>query len=129
MNLEVKYLAWSILLGLAHVFLAAGLATHQRGLKWNAGNRDGEPTPLLGFAARAHRANQNFLETFPFFAAAVLAIVFTHKHTPHAALGAEVYFWARAAYLPTYVTGIPYLRTVVWALSFWGLLQLVEALL
>jgi len=128
MTAELKILAWTIILGIAHVFVAAGMATHQRGLKWNAGNRDGEAKPLSGAAARAGRASSNFLETFPFFAAAVLAVVAAKANTAHTALGAEIYFWARVAYLPIYVVGIPYARTLVWAVSFWGLLQLTEAL-
>jgi uncharacterized MAPEG superfamily protein len=128
MAIEIKWLAWSIALGLAYVLIAATLATQQRGLKWNASNRDGELKPLTGAAARAARANGNFLETFPFFAAAVLAVVLTKTNTAHTAFGAGLYFWARLAYLPIYIAGIPYLRTVVWAVSFWGLLQLLEAL-
>ena len=128
MAIEIKWLAWSIALGLAYVLIAATLGTQQRGLKWNASNRDGELKALTGAAARAARANANFLETFPFFAAAVLAVVLTKTNTAHTAFGAELYFWARLAYLPIYIIGIPYLRTVVWAVSFWGLLQLLEAL-
>ncbi len=74
------------------------------------------------------RANLNFLETFPFFAAALLAVVVAHHESPQTALGAQIYFWARVAYFPIYVVGIPYLRTLVFALSIWGLLQLLEAL-
>ena len=128
MTTELKMLTWSIALGLVYMFAAAGMATRQRGLKWNASNRDGEAKPLAGAAARAVRANANFLETFPFFAAAVLAIVAAKLNTPHTALGAETYFWARAAYLPIYIAGIPYVRTLVWGVSLWGLLQLLEAL-
>ena len=128
MAIEIKWLAWSIALGLAYVLVAATLATQQRGLKWNASNRDGELKALTGAAARAARANANFLETFPFFAAAVLAVVYTGTNTAHTVFGAELYFWARLAYLPIYIVGIPYLRTVVWAVSFWGLLQLLVAL-
>jgi uncharacterized MAPEG superfamily protein len=128
MTIELKLLAWSVVLGLVHVFFAAGLATQQRGLKWNASNRDGEPRPLTGAAARAGRASKNFLETFPFFAAVVLAVVSAKLDTAHTAFGAELYFWARVAYLPIYVIGIPYLRTLAYAVSIWGLLQLLEAL-
>jgi len=128
MTVELTMLAWSTVLGFVYVFLAAILGTHQRGLKWNASNRDGVPQPLTGYAARASRANQNFLETFGFFAAAVLAVVVAQHTTPHTALGAKIYFWSRLAYLPIYVIGIPYLRTAVWALSFWGILQVLEAL-
>lgn len=128
MTIELKILGWCVLLGLAHVFIAVGLATQQRGLKWNAGNRDAEPKPLTGIAARAFRANQNFLETFAFFAAAALAVALAKENTPHTALGAQLYFWARAAYLPVYLIGIPYLRTLVWVVSLWGLLQVLGGL-
>jgi uncharacterized MAPEG superfamily protein len=128
MTSELRVLGWTIFLGLGYVFIAAGLATQQRGLKWNAGNRDGEPEPLTGVAARAARANGNFLETFPFFAAAAIAVVVAHQNTNHTALGAQIYFWARLAYLPIYIVGIPYLRTIVWAASLWGLLQVLEGL-
>jgi len=127
MPIELRMLGWSMCLGLIYVFTAAFLATHQRGLKWNASNRDGEPAPISGPAARAQRANSNFLETFPFFAASVLGVCFAKLTSPHTALGAEIYFWARVLYLPIYIIGIPYLRTLVWAASFWGLLQLLEA--
>jgi uncharacterized MAPEG superfamily protein len=128
MTIEIKMLGWSVFLGLAYVFIAAGLATHQRGLKWNASNRDGEPQPLTGVAARAWRANVNFLETFCFFAAAVLGVVVTQHTSGHTALGAQIYFWARLAYLPIYLAGVPYLRTLVWTVSLWGLLQVLEGL-
>ncbi len=129
MSPEIKYLAWSIALGLVYVLVAATLGTAQRGLDWNVGNRDGESKPLTGAAGRAHRASWNFLETFPFFAAAVLAVVLIKVNSAHTAQGAMLYFWARALYLPVYVVGIPYLRTLVWAVSFVGLLEVLWALL
>ena len=128
MTTEITMLAWSIALGLAYVLLAAGLATRQRGLKWNAGNREEGAGALTGMAARAERASRNFLETFPFFAAAVLAVVLTHRNTDHTALGAQLYFWARVVYWPVYAAGIPYLRTAVWIVAFWGFLQVLEGL-
>lgn len=129
MTPEIKWLAWSVILGLVYVFFAATLATLQRGLQWNAGNRDGVPPPLNAHAARAERASRNFLETFPFFAAIALAVVVTKSGNAQTAMGAQIYFWARLVYLPVYVIGIPYLRSLVWAASFWGLLQMLYALL
>jgi uncharacterized MAPEG superfamily protein len=129
MTIELKMLVWSVCLGLASVLIAATLGTSQRGLTWNAGNRDGEPKPLTGAAARASRASSNFLETFPFFAVAVLALTLLKGSSPHTALGAQLYFWARLAYLPIYIIGIPYVRTLVWAVSLCGLLMVLSALL
>lgn len=128
MTIELRMLAWSIALGVAHVLIAALLATMQRGLRWNASSRDGVAEPLKGVAARADRASRNFLETFVFFAAAVLAVVLAQKTNAWTALGAQIYFWARVAYLPVYAAGIPYLRTMIWAAGFYGMLQIIEAL-
>ncbi|MCD9028272.1 MAPEG family protein [Luteimonas sp. BDR2-5] len=126
--LELQMLAWSIALGLVHVLVAAGCATWQRGIGWNAGNRDGDAAPLTGVAVRTAAASRNFLETFPFFAAAVLAVVFSDRGGADTALGAQLYFWARVAYLPVYAIGIPYLRSAIWLVSLWGLLQVLWAL-
>jgi len=121
-------LAWSICLGLVYVLVAAQLVTQQRGLKWNMGNRDGDQKAATGAASRAARASGNFLETFGFFAAAVLAVTVSHRNSPGTALGAELYFWARLVYLPIYVGGVPYVRTAVWAVSLWGIIKVIEAL-
>lgn len=126
---EIKWLAWSVVLGLVHVFFAALLATQQRGLLWNAGNRDGALPPLNAHAARADRASRNFLETFPFFAVLALGVVLAKVNNEHTAMGAQIYLWARVAYLPIYVIGIPYIRTLAWGASFWGMLQMLYALL
>lgn len=129
MTIELQMLGWSVVLGIVYVLVAAGFGTWQRGLLWNVGNRDGEPQPLNKYTARADRAKRNFLETFAFFAAATLAVVAMHKTGAQTVIGAQIYFWARVAYLPVYVIGIPYLRTAIWIASLWGILQMLEALL
>ena len=125
MPVELKMLAWSVVLGLAYVVFAVTLATMQRGMAWNAGNRTGE-APLTGAADRASRASRNFLETFAFFAAAVLVVVVGQCTSSTTALGAQIYFWARVLYLPIYAAGIPYVRTLVWAISVLGLVMVLS---
>jgi uncharacterized MAPEG superfamily protein len=125
MLFEMKILAWTVCLGLLHIAIAATLGTQQRGLKWNVGNRDGETKPLTGIAARADRANRNFLETFPLFAAAILVLAVQGSFDAHTAAYAQLYFWARVAYLAIYLIGIPYLRTAIWAASIAGLVLLL----
>lgn len=122
-------LGWATVLGFVCVFVATGFATWQRGLKWNTSNRDDALQPLSKHAQRAHRASRNFLETFPFFAAATLAVVIAERTGTQTALGAEIYLIARVVYLPVYIVGIPYLRTLVYIVSIWGILQMLEALL
>ncbi len=125
MSIELKMLGWSVCLGLIHIVIAASLATQQRGLKWNVGNREGEAKALTGAAARADRACRNFLETFPFFAAAVLALVVSGRNNAHTVFGSELYFWARLVYLAVYLIGIPYFRSVVWGGAIVGLVILI----
>ncbi|MGO4262380.1 MAPEG family protein [Lysobacter sp. TAB13] len=129
MNTELQMLAWSIALGIVQLLIAAAFMTAQRGVHWNAGARDGTPEPLTGVAARLDRAWRNFMETFPFFAAVVLAVSLSGRGNDATALGAQVYFWARLAYVPVYAAGIPYLRTAIWAAALWGVLQMLWALL
>ena len=128
MSMELKMLAWSIVLGFVQIALAASVSTGQRGMAWGVGARDGTPPPVTPFAARLGRASANFLETFPLFAAAVLAVVAAGAGSERTALGAQLYFWARVAYLPAYAAGVPYARTLAWAASIVGLAFVVMAL-
>lgn len=128
MSIELKMLIWSIVLGLLHIAIAAIFGTMQRGLAWNAGARDGVAEPLVGIAGRLDRASRNFLETFVFFAVAVLAVVMTQKGNAQTALGAQMYFWARVAYLPVYAAGTPYLRTVIWGVAIVGFAMVLGGL-
>ena len=128
MAVELQMLAWSIALGLVQIVIQSSMGTLQRGLKWNTGARDGVPKPLDGPAARAERALKNFLETFPLFAAAALAVVVAQKTSAHTAPGAQLYFWSRVAYVPAYVAGIAYVRTLIWGVSVAGLVMVLSAL-
>jgi uncharacterized MAPEG superfamily protein len=95
---------------------------------WGVGARDGTPPAVSDTAQRTERAFRNFLETFGFFAAAVLLLQVTGRFTEQSALGAQIYFWARVAYVPAYAFGIPYLRTVVWAVSIVGIVLVLRPL-
>ncbi|NMW25670.1 hypothetical protein HFP05_15275, partial [Rhodanobacter denitrificans] len=74
------------------------------------------------------RARANFLETFPLFVAVVLAAHLLQRHGDMTVLGAQLYFWARLAYVPVYAAGIPYLRTLIWAASIVGIALVLAAL-
>lgn len=128
METELQMLAWAIVLGLVHLMLDAGMKTSERGLAWNASARDGEAKPLGPVAGRVNRSWSNFLETFPMFAAAVLAVVVAERTGDRTALGAQLYFWARLAYIPAYAAGIPYVRSVVWGVSLAGIVLVLAGL-
>ncbi len=69
------------------------------------------------------------METFPFFAAAVLIAHLANRHSSMTVFGAHLYFWARVAYVPLYALGIPGARTLVWAASVLGIVLILLALL
>jgi len=127
-NTELALLASSIVLGFVHIVLASHSASWQRGYWWTAGPRDEDVPPLAGIAGRLARASQNFLETFPLFAAAVLM---THVAGRGGALtlwGAHLYFWARLAYLPLYAFGVPVARSLAWNVAALGIFLVLGAL-
>jgi uncharacterized MAPEG superfamily protein len=128
MSVELRMLVWAVVLGLIQIAVAATLATSQRGFAWGVGARDGNAEPLSAFGGRCARASANFLETFPLFAAAVLVLAITQRGDAQTANGAQLYFWARVAYWPAYATGLPYVRTIVWAASMVGVVMVLMPL-
>ena len=102
MTLELKMLALSIVLGLVQIVLASHAASLQRGYVWTASSRDEAVPALTGVAGRLERALQNFVETFPLFAAAVLTAHVAATHGWMTEWGVQLYFWARVAYLALY---------------------------
>ena len=128
MGIELKFLAWAIVLGFVQLLLADVLVTRQRGLAWNTGPRDTSP-PLTGVAGRADRAFRNFLETFPFFAAAVLGVVAAGRTGEASALGVQLYLWARVLYVPLYLAGVRYVRSIAWTVAMAGLAMVLWPLL
>ncbi|WP_240606328.1 MAPEG family protein [Phenylobacterium kunshanense] len=129
MAVELKLLGAAVVVGLVQLLWAAGAArAHQGDLKWAAGPRD-TPMPLGGVAARLDRAFRNFAETFPFFAAAVLACAVAGKlGQPMTTWGAGLYVIGRALYVPLYASGVPMVRTLVWLVSMVGLVMVLVAL-
>jgi uncharacterized MAPEG superfamily protein len=125
---ELLLLVAAVLVGIVQLFWAAGAArAHQKDMKWAAGPRD-EPKPLAGVSARLDRAYRNFLETFPFFVAAVIAAYLAAKTGPLTLWGCVLYVVGRALYVPIYAAGISGLRTLVWFVSLIGIFMIVAAI-
>ena len=125
---EFTMLALAVVLGLLQLLIAARAGNSQRGLAWNVGARDKEPPPVGAVAGRLDRAFRNFMETFPFFAVAVLATHAMDRFGWMTLVGTQVYLVARIVYLPLYAAGVPVFRTVVWLISIIGLLLTLAAL-
>ena len=125
---ELQLLGAAIVVGLVQLLWAAFAArAHQKDLKWAAGPRD-EPMPLDGVAGRLDRAFKNFMETFPFFVAAVLTVYLAGKLGTLTLWGSALYVAGRALYVPVYAAGIPRLRTLIWLVSLVGIGMIVAAI-
>ena len=78
------------------------------------------------WAERAQRAHLNMVETMPAFIAVVLGASFLASANEalitSIASWAAVFFWARVVYAVVYITGIPYLRTPVYLVSWLAIL-------
>lgn len=120
MPTEITLLAWATILGLAHLLATVPFTVGHHGLGYVFGPRDPQ-APLSGRAARFDRAFQNFLQTYAFFAVAILASAMTGRHSWQTVFGAELYLGARIVYIPIYVAGVPVLRTLIWLASVAGI--------
>ncbi len=129
MHIELLMLALSVILGLVQIVLPAWGAVSSRGLRWALGPRDEVFPPVSGISGRLGRALRNFLETFPLFAAALLAVMASGRTDALSILGAELYFWARLFYVPVYAIGIAGLRTLIWLVSILGIVLILLVLL
>ncbi|MBW7945142.1 MAG: MAPEG family protein [Sphingomonadaceae bacterium] len=129
MPIELYLLGAAAVLGLVHILWAVNVKTAQYGTEWNMGARDAEMPPLKPLAGRLARAQANFFETFPLFAAVLLGALAADRLGWKTELGAHLYLWARLIYLPLYAAGIPKVRTLVWLVSLAGLVLVLWALL
>ena len=125
MTPELTALAWSLVLALVHVLAPAFSRTRQYGLAWNASARDAATEPPSPIAGRLARAQANFFESLPLFAAAVLIVYVADLETEGTLIAAWTWLAARVAYLPIYAAGVPYLRGLVWIVSILALLTLL----
>ena len=87
------------------------------GTGYTAGPRDEPPRGLSKFCARLKRAYENHNETLPWFIGAVLAVHLAGKADATALLAGWTYLGARVLYLPAYVAGIPWLRSIIWGVA------------
>lgn len=92
------------------------------------GNRDHQP-PLTVTGQRAARALANMHEALPVFLALALMNMIVAPQAAQAVTGATIFLMARAVYAVVYTLGIPMLRTLVWAVSWVGLVMMLLPLL
>src|SRR3954451_1900391 len=126
---ELTMLVASSLLGIVHLLVVAQFSRQQYGLKWIGSARD-EPRPAMtGVGGRLERAYRNFLETFPYFVAAVAVVTISGQADRVSAWGAIAYFAGRLVYVFLYAAGVPVVRGLVWNVPTLGILAMFATLL
>jgi uncharacterized MAPEG superfamily protein len=126
--MDLKYLLFSVLLTFVQVLIAAASANQVVGINTLAGNREGM-ADLTGFAGRARRAHLNMVENMVLFSVLVLVAAVAGKANAMTAMGALIFFWARLIYAVIYLLGIPWLRTLAWAVSVIGMVMIALQLI
>ena len=126
LELTVYFTVWTLV-----TVVVGGAIRNQEwtkeGRQIGLGNRDNlkDATPMGG---RAERAAKNSIEAAVFFVPLAL-IANVAGLDAEVMLGAQVAFWARIAYVPIYIAGIKYLRSLVWIVGVVGYGMMIAAML
>lgn len=86
---------------------------HLRGI---VGNRDNLPE-LSVLAGRLDRAKNNMLESLPIFLGLALLALVKGNETGAVTHAASIFLIARVIYVPAYLSGVPWLRSLVWLMA------------
>ena len=82
--------------------------------------------PLPAWAERAKKAHYNAVENLAPFAALVLVAHLAGAASSATATACVVYFWARVAHYLAYISTVPYLRTLTFAVSWVAMLVIFK---
>lgn len=128
MSIELLLLFWSVTLLAAYIGAQSIPYRLDLGVIYASSARDDGKVPGV-FAERGARALRNFLETWGAFIALCVVAELTRTSNLWTGLGAHLWFWSRWVYLPLYVFGVPFIRSLVWLVSALGLALMFLGLL
>lgn len=127
MSFELTGLAAATLWGFVQLVAAAQAANFQYGLTWAASPRDAEMPPLRPIPGRINRNFRNYMETFPFFVAAIVVAEAANVHNAVTYWGTGAYLGGRIAYTVLYISGVPLIRSLFWNIAAFGMLAVLLA--
>ncbi len=125
MAIELKMLLYATLLLLVLIIVQASAGVRAVGLGPAAGNRGDLPAPT-GFAGRAKRNVMNHIENLVVFAPLILIAALSQRLGHWTALGAQLFFWGRLVHGVIYMLGLPWIRTVAFAVSLVGIFMVAK---
>ena len=127
LDVELKVVIAATVWGFVQLVAAAQSANWQYGLRWAASPRD-EPMPeLRPIPGRLSRNFRNYMETFPFFVAAVAVVEVVGTHGALTRNAALAYIGGRIGYTVLYVAGVPLIRSLFWNIATFGIFALLLA--
>ena len=117
LTVELRYLAYTALLSLLLwiPYIVSEITT--RGVTRAVGYPTGFYDDLPAWAQRCHRAHMNLVENLVPFAALVLIAGVASDLT---VIGAQLFFWSRLVQTVVHIAGIPWLRTLAFAVGWFG---------
>ena len=121
MTQETTVFLGVIVLAVVHLLVPVLFKFSQHSFSTMIGPQD-DLGPLENvYGERLERANNNFKETLPLALGLLIMVHVLEKQGGISATGAWVYLGARILYPLMFISGIPMLRTMVWATSIAGL--------
>lgn len=127
MTYELWVLALNVVI-LLTLYAIQGADTVINAPKWGLGARD-QARQGSAFTGRARRTVQNQIEAMAAFAPLVLVAHVLDLSGPLTVWGAGLFLGARVLFVPLYLLGVPYLRTLVWGAGFAGTGMIAYAVL
>ncbi|MBV9290653.1 MAG: MAPEG family protein [Hyphomicrobiales bacterium] len=122
---ELACLELSVLLWIVHVLAQVGASQAALPLSYLLSSRDRPMEPKGVMAGRANRAIGNYVQNFTAFVALDLAFIALHQS---AGIWPTVWIVARIVYLPLYLFGVVYVRSIVWGVSFVAIVAMLVRL-
>jgi uncharacterized MAPEG superfamily protein len=123
MSTDLTMLAWTAaftaLLWVPYILARLGASGFMETLSYRA-----DKDPLPSWAERAKRAHYNAVENLAPFAALVLIAHVTNQASGATAAAATVYFWARVVHYFGYLSGVPFVRTLSFAVG-WACIMVI----
>lgn len=128
MSTELTLLIWSTTLFAGYILVQSTLYRLQYGIAFASSSRDNEAPPNP-WTARSEKALRNLLETYRVFLALAVATELSGRSDALTQWGAHLYFWGRWVYLPLYILGVQWFRSLVWCVIALGLVLMFFGIL
>ena len=120
MSIELSLLFWSLVVYGLYLGAQSTIYRLEYGVIFAATARDEAPPKSVALG-RAERALGNFMETWSAFIILCVVAHLADPGDPVVFWGAVVWFVGRIVYLPLYLFGVPYVRSLVWCVATAGL--------